>query len=413
METYWFWTVAAAITVLVAAFLVRGLIRSEGDVPPAALQDMQVYRDQLAEADRDLARGTLTEAEAGRVKTEIARRLLEADKLAQGQGLAPSAKTPWLAMAAILVAMVGGVVLYSRLGVPWYPDLPIRERLAMADSAMANRPSQEAAEAAITPQLIEPNEEFRDLMEKLRGAVDPATATDLRGLELLAQNESALGNHIAARRAQSRLVEVKGANATAEDHVTLAERMILAAGGYVSPEAEAELTRSLELDPNNGLARYFSGLMFAQGGRFDRAFALWQPLLQEGPEDAPWIRPIRAQIEEVAARAGTSYQLPEMDPAAGQTALPGPSNADMEAAADLSPEDRQQMIEGMVEGLKQRLASEGGTAEEWARLISALATLGRKDEAKAILGEARGIFAEYPNELAFIEAAAIQGGLEQ
>lgn len=409
METFWFWTVAIAITVLVCAWLVRGLIRSETDVPPAALQDMQVYRDQLAEADRDLARGTLTEAEAGRVKTEIARRILEADKLSQGESVAPAAKTPWLAMAAILIAMAGGVVLYSRLGVPWYPDLPIRERLAMADTAMANRPSQEAAEATITPQLIEPNDEFRELMEKLRAAVDPATATDLRGLELLAQNETALGNHIAARRAQARLIEVKGADATAEDHVTLAEMMILAAGGYVSPEAETELTRSLERDPKNGLALYFSGLMFAQGGRYDRAFTLWQPLLQQGPENAPWIRPIRAQIEEVAARAGMSYQLPE----AGQTALPGPSDADMQAAADMSPEDRQQMIEGMVDGLKQRLATEGGTAEEWARLISALATLGRKDEAKAILGEARGIFADYPNELAFIEAAAIQGGLEQ
>ena len=32
--------------------------------------------------------------------------------------------------------------------------------------------------------------------------------------------------------------------------------MILAAGGYVSPDAEAALLRGLELEPRNGTARY-------------------------------------------------------------------------------------------------------------------------------------------------------------
>lgn len=403
METFWFWTVAAAMAVLVAAWLVRGLMRGEA-AAPAAAQDIRVYRDQLAEADRDLARGTLTEAEAARVKTEIARRLLEADRALQAAAAPGAARTPWAAMALVAAAMAGGLLVYSRVGVPWYPDLPIRERLALADEAMAGRPGQAEAEAAAgPPPPVHPDPEFLTLMEKLRAAVDPATATDLRGLDLLARNEATLGNFVAAKTAQARLVEVKGEAATAEDYATLAEMMILAAGGYVSPEAEQVLIRALERDPRDGMARYFSGLMFAQGGRFDRAFAFWRPLLEESPPGAPWVPPIRAQIEDVAMRAGIPYQLPD--------AAPGPTVEDMEAAAGMTPEERQQMVEGMVAQLQDRLATEGGSATEWARLIAALGTLGRQEQAQAIYDEARTRFAGREDDLAALAEAAAAAGL--
>ena len=403
METFWFWTVAAAMAVLVAAWLVRGLMRGE-TAAPAAAQDIRVYRDQLAEADRDFARGTLTEAEAARVKTEIARRLLEADRALDASAPAASARMPWPAMALVLAAMAGALPVYSRIGVPWYPDLPIRERLAMADAAMAGRPSQAEAEAAAAPPPpVQPDAEFLALMEKLRAAVDPATATDLRGLDLLARNEATLGNFAAARAAQARLVEVKGDGATAEDHSTLAEMMILAAGGYVSPEAEQVLIRALERDPRDGMARYFSGLMFAQGGRFDRAFAFWRPLLEQSPPGAPWVAPIRAQITDVAMRAGIPYQLPD--------AASGPTIADMEAAAGMTPEERRQMVEGMVAQLQDRLATEGGSAAEWARLIAALATLERSGQAQAIYDESKTRFAGREDDLAALAEAAAAAGL--
>ena len=403
METFWFWAVAGGMAVLVASWLARGLMRGAENAPGAA-SDVQLYRDQLAETERDLARGTVSETDAARLRTEIARRLLEADRNARNAAVTTRAPLP--ALALVLAAMIAAVVLYSRIGAPLYPDLPIRDRLAMADEAMATRPDQATAEAAApTPAPVEPDPEFAALMDKLRAAVDPATSTDLRGLELLARNEAALGNLIAAKAAQARLIAVKGDQAGAEDFATLAEMMILAAGGYVSPQAEAELVRALERDAKNGMARYFSGLMFAQGGRFDRTFALWRPLLEESPPDAPWVAPIRAQIGDVAMRAGIPYQLPEAATA------PGPSAEDIEAAAGMSPEDRQAMIESMVGQLQERLASEGGTAEEWARLVAALVTLGREEQARAILDEAKTRFAGRETDLAVITAAAAAAGL--
>lgn len=77
----------------------------------------------------------------------------------------------------------------------------------------------------------------------------------------------------------------------------------------------------------------------------------------------------------------------------------------------MDPEAREQMIRGMVEGLSQRLATDGGAAPEWAQLIGALGVLGETERAQAILGEARQVFANQPDDLRLIEDAAQRGGL--
>jgi cytochrome c-type biogenesis protein CcmH len=77
----------------------------------------------------------------------------------------------------------------------------------------------------------------------------------------------------------------------------------------------------------------------------------------------------------------------------------------MEAMSELPPEQQAQMIEGMVSGLAQRLANEGGPPEDWARLITAFGVLGRTDQAQAVYEEALGVFAENPAAIAQIEEA--------
>lgn len=403
MDSAAFWAAAGGMGLAVAALFLLALKRARAEIAAAADFDLKVYRDQLAEIDRDLARGTLAVEEAERLRTEVSRRLLEADRSAATA--TRGADTGHGAIAAgIILALIGGSFwLYTRLGAPGYPDLPLAERLAMSDELRANRPSQtemEATAARPAPQTPEPD--FAALMEQLRQAVQDRP-DDARGLELLATNEARLGNLPEARTAMENLLRVKGDAATAEDHAALAELMIMAAGGLVSPEAEAELTRALTLDAGNATARYYYGLMAAQVGRFDRAFALWRPLLDEGPADAPWIAPIRAQIEDVAMRAGIQFTLPE--------AAPGPDADALAAAEDMAPEDRQAMIEGMVAQLGQRLASEGGTVEEWARLISSLSVLDRKEEAQVIYAEALTKFDGSPSQQSFLREAALNAGL--
>lgn len=411
-----FWIVAFLMTAAVAALVLLALWRG-GEEQRAAEADMQVYKDQLKEVERDLARGVITEAEAGTVRVEVSRRLLEADREAKAGGTgarAPRAATLAAAVGMAVLVVGGAFGLYGVLGQPGYPDLPLAERIAAAEEARRNRPSQAEAEAEAQamPQLpVEADPRYLELMDKLRATVEERP-DDLDGHRLLVRNEAALGNFVAAREAQARVLAILGENATAQDYADYADMLVLAAGGYVSPAAEAALTRALERDQTNGAARYYSGLLFVQTGRPDIAFRLWRALLeQSGPND-PWVEPIRAQLPDLAEIAGVrNFQLPpRMAPGPAVPGV-GPTAEQMEAAADMTPEERMQMIRGMVEGLSDRLANEGGPPEDWARLIGALGVLGETDQARAIAAEAETVFAGNDAALSAIAEARMRAGI--
>ena len=402
-----FWLIAGLISALVAALLGRSLLRGQDGEVDAAAYDVQVYRDQLSEVDRDVARGVLGEAEAERTRTEISRRLLAADAAAKSVA-AKGARTgveTWggLTLAAILVT-AGGLGLYSYLGKPQMADMPLENRLQEARDLASTRLSQAAFEAQMpVATLPDPDPSLLNLVEQLRDVVKERP-DDLRGFQLLARNEASLGNYTRAYAAQNRIIELKGDAVETNDYLTLADYYMIAAQGYISPEAEDALSEAIRREPQNGFARYYTGLLMMQTGRPDLTFRFWRVLLEEGPENAPWIAPIRANIDDLAWIAGVRYDPP---------APRGPSAEDIAAAESLSATDRAAMIEGMVASLSDRLASEGGSAQEWAQLITALGVLGRTGDAKDIWTEAQDLFKETPEGLAMINQAAANAGLTE
>ena len=413
-----FWIIAGATALLVAALLVAALLRGRRETGPAEAWDLQVYRDQLREIERDAARGAIAPDEAERLKTEVSRRILAADaKIHGGKPAAPRASGPAMVMGALIVLVLlgGGMGLYWQLGAPGYGDLTLQHRIAAARELRANRPSQTEAEAQLPATApVDAPEDYLALVTRLREAVR-TRPDDIQGHVLLARSEAALGNYAAAYDAQRRLIELKGESATAGDYADLADMLVLAAGGYVSPEAETVLDEVMARDPQNGVGRYYGGLMLAQTGRPDTAFRLWDRLLRNSPADAPWVAPIRAQIGDLALAAGVNdYQLPDAAPAQTQPpALAGPTAGDVEAASELSGTDRQQMIEGMVDRLGARLADEGGSPQEWGQLLGALGVLGRTEQAAEIWQEAQTVFAGQPEALAIVRAGAARAGISE
>jgi cytochrome c-type biogenesis protein CcmH len=404
-----FWIVAAGLALAVTGLIALALLRAQDAEAELERFDIRIYRDQLSAVDKDLARGLVGEEEAERLRTEIKRRILEADRASADTG--PTGRAPksaTLVIAALSgVAVLGGSLwLYTVIGAPAYPDMPLVARLDEAAERRATRPTQAQAEASL-PAAPDPSAsaDFLELMDRLRATV-AERPSDLDGHRLLARNEAGLGNFAAAHAAQKRVIEILGPAATARDWADYGDLMVLAAGGYVSPEAERAFEEALARDPGNGTARYYLGSMQLQIGRPDLAFRIWQAQLREGPPDAPWIGPIRAQIEQAAARAGIDYRLP---PAPDGAAPAGPSAADMEAAEGMSPAERMQMIEGMVSGLSERLATTGGPPEDWARLIRAYGVLGRREQAAAIWAEAQQVFDDEVARLPILRAARDAG----
>ena len=415
-----FWITTVLLALVVSGLFVIALLRRPDKSEEAADYDMRVYRDQLTEIDRDLERGVLTQEDANRVRTEVSRRILAAD----AQRTVDTDFTrgaPRIVASVVALVLVGGsVALYkgigpiNGLGAPGYTDLALAERITFAESLRDSRPSQARAEASLTasPPVAEFNADYVQLVQTLRDTV-AERPDDIQGHALLVQNESNLGNFVAAYQSQGRIIELKREEVTVEDLTGYTDLLILAAGGYVSPEAEQAARVVLTRDPNNGIARYYIGLMLAQTGRPDMAFRIWDRLLQIGPESAPWIAPILEQIPEMAQHAGVNYQIPTIGNRRTSAANNGPTAADIEAAGEMTGAERIQMIEGMVSGLSDRLATSGGSAEEWAQLIDALGVLGRTDQAFAIYKNAETVFAGDPSSLDLTTRAAQRVGVAE
>lgn len=445
-DTYWidpqlegnsvlFWALAASATGVSLFLILKPILSAratEGDD-----SDIAIYRDQLAELDRDLDRGLLDAAEAKTTRAEIARRLLAADAKGPSRaGRAPrTANGLAVAFVLVMVAIGSGATyvgtdrllgwigmppaevrdlqqastvtvplgdgawrispVFPGIGSPGLPDRPLADR----DFA-AERPTQEQYEAVVAEEnaaeAITPSDRDAELLAQLRTVLE-ARPDDLQGYELLVQATTSIRQFGEAWRAQDRVVELKGDAATAEDLTNLAEFMIFAARGYISPKAEAALARALQQDPTDRRARYYSGATLAQNDQPEMAMRMWAGLLAEGGPFEPWKQPVREQMQELAQNTGIA--LP-------QSALSGPSAEDVEAAQGMDAEDRQAMIRGMVDGLAERLATEGGSAAEWARLITALGVLGDVDRAKAIAAEAQTVFAGQTDALDMINQAA-------
>jgi len=402
-----FWIISTILAFAVAGALLLPLLRQKG-AGNGASPDVLLYRDQLAEVERDLARGLLDPTEAERTRTEIARRLLLADKAGPEQlREAPRRANLIAGVAAFVVLTGGGLALYDQLGAPGYPDVPLAERIAASDILRATRMSQTEAEvvAAGSQQTALPDsvsQEYLDMVAQLRDIV-PTRPDDLQGWELLARHEAALGNFAAAARAQDRMIALKGFDVTTADYVGLVDRLVAAAAGQVSPETEVVLRQILISDPENSAARYYTGLLYAQTDRPDIAFRLWRDLIEQGGVNDPHVNLARLQINDAAFFAGADYTLSEPQR--------GPSAEDVAAAQDMSEQEQSAMIRGMVDSLSDRLATQGGPPGDWARLIGALVVLGDVDQAQAILTEARSVFAQDVDGLTLLQAAAEQSGL--
>jgi len=394
-----FWLIAAAMTLVTLAMIVPVLLRRNAATTKAAELDLQVYKDQLTEVERDVARGVLPKADAEAIRIEVSRRILAADKRKQAETAAgQTSRTASLIAGVLLVIFIGGgsVALYWEIGVPGLPDQPLLARMEAAKIARENRPDQEQAEAATPAIEVNAATEYVQLVEKLRKVLE-TRKNDVNGFRLLANHEARLGNLKAARLAQQHVLDLLGGKAKADDYTDLAEIMIVGAGGYVSPEAETALAKAIRMQPKSPRARYYSGLTLAQNGRPDVAYRMWKGLLDEGPKDAPWMPLIQAQIGSVARAAG--IQIPTQN-------APGPNAEQVRNAQSMSEEDRQQMIRGMVAGLSERLNADGGTAAEWARLIRAYGILGETAKADAAWKMAKQAHGQDADAMRVLQEAA-------
>lgn len=362
------WILFAGLTAVAVLLLLAPLAR--GRVVATEAGDVAVYRDQLAEVDRDREAGLVGDAEAEAARAEIARRLLRAaartDAAAEGAPTRRSRVVAALAVVLVPAIAVGGYLLVGR---PDMPDAPLAARIA----AGGGDQSIEALIARVEAHLA-------------------ANPDDVRGFEVVAPVYMRVGRFDDAVRAWRTAIRIGGPSE--RRLVGLAEAQVGAADGTIGADAQESFRAALAVEPKSVLARMYLAAALSQEGKLAEAVAAWKALVASGTDADPWLETAREELAKAEAAASGN-------PA---PAAPGPSAADVEAAQGMSAGDREKMVADMVGRLDERLKTSGGSIDEWERLVRAYRVMGRTADADAALARARAALAADPAAAARLDA---------
>ena len=167
----------------------------------------------------------------------------------------------------------------------------------------------------------------------------------------------------------------------------LGEAIVWANGGVVVPEADRVFRQVLEARPDDPASRFHLALARAQAGQVQEAYEMWLALAADTPADAAWRGDLEALIRQAAGMLDVEPGVLPQGPSLAD-APTGPTADDVAAAADMSPEERMEMIRGMVEGLAARLEENPDDAQGWRRLARSYAVLGEAEKAAETLRRA-------------------------
>jgi cytochrome c-type biogenesis protein CcmH len=354
----------AAFAALAAIWpILRSCPQSTGAEP--ASTEAAFYRAQLDEIQRDVERGQLPQSEAASARAEAARRLIALRPERPTAAPAQHGRNRLAAAALIAVGLPAiAFPLYALLGQPQMPDEPLASREPAAHAAG----DIEAAVAGVEAHLI-------------------AKPDDGKGWAVLAPVYMRLERYEDAAHAYSEALRLLG-----EDpfrRAAYGEALVAAAGGVVTDKAREAFARALAEQPGQPQARFYLALAAEQDGKTADAIRAYDALAADATPDAPWLGAVKARL----------------------AALKGEPPPQSTAAPAVEADEQKAMIEGMVSRLANRLASSGGSVDEWSRLIRAYTVLHEADKAKAALADARKALAPDPNAVASLDALARDLGL--
>ena len=342
----------------------------------------QVYKDQLAEVDRDEERGTLKADQAEAARVEIGRRLIAAADKAGGKAEKNAAAEPGgdnmspvsvIALAVLLPA--GAVALYLVLGRPGTPDFPLAERGDLSTAARA-------ADGGATPADI------AAMIEKLQTRLN-TKPDDLEGWVLLARTQMSQGNYAAGADAYKKALALEDDPRLMTDY---AEALVMTSA-TVTPTALKIFTAARARDPLNPKARFYIGMGKAEAGNVRAALQEWIDLVVVSPPGAPWVPAVMERAIQGAKKLGLKLKDIRPSPEAAAlakaarakrakaAAAAGPSRAEVEAAAKTSAAERDSLIRAMVRRLASRLRKNPNDKAGWEQLAQAYDVLGEPEKA--------------------------------
>ncbi|TMJ58918.1 MAG: c-type cytochrome biogenesis protein CcmI [Alphaproteobacteria bacterium] len=376
------WPIFALMTLAAVLAVCWPLARRQQAVRSGT--DVAVYRDQLGEIDRDEAASLIGGVEAEAARVEVSRRLIAAVEATKA---ATAVATPVPAASYRRATLAGAIIL-----------LPLGAAITYLSLGSPNLVPVSMNAAQPVPPAIE------DTVARVETYLQN-NPKDGRGWEVLAPVYLRLGRFNDAVVARRNAVEIFGPDAARL--ADLGEAIVMASSGVVTPEAKSLFERASAANPEDVMAQYYLGLSAKQEGRRDEAVKRWTALVSSAREGAEWLPLVKNALARIDEKEPSFIAPPNSD-----AASPAPNASQVTAAAQMAPAERNQMIEGMVARLAQRMAENGSDVDGWLRLIKAYSVLGEREKALSAAANARSALAGDNDNLRRIGELAKELGLE-
>ncbi len=299
-----FLALALLLSVLVVAVLWRALWRASSPVQSGqereqVLSHVAVYREQVADLERELAQGSLDQAGFDLSHEELTQRLLE-DAPAPTPTMTPVPSRPkWLMGSLALAVPLMAISMYFVVGTP----------MALDPNLMA----QTQGEEPITPERLSAMaEQLSQRLEK-----EPNNA---EGWVMLGRIERAL-----ARYDRADIALQKALSLSRNDDVMVERAEVLAQknNGEFKGEPWAIINQVLKSDPNNGNALLLAGSAAFSEGRFKESLAYWEKVRGSLPASSPDLTALAEAIDKARERLG----LPPLAPPTSMATAPASAGA--------------------------------------------------------------------------------------
>lgn len=333
-----FWLLALLLLVLPLALVIPALWRRRP--PQGALRaggaNVAVYRDQLREAERDLAADLVTPERYAQTRAEIQRRVLEDAGAAEPAAAHAGGGSRAAAWLLLLLIPLASVATYLALGSPQ----------AMLAAGTAPSANQAASVEQVETMLA-------SLAQRLKDKPD-----DPRGWAMLGRSYLVMERFDDAAAALRKGLAIEPANA---DMLTdLADATARLNDRKLAGEPAQLLARALAADPQHAKALALAGSAAFEVRDYAKAREHWRKLLERVPEGSELAQSINTGIQQAetlmamaSAPAGAAR-----DPHAALAASPGaqPSTSTAPPAAAAPAAAAGKSLAGRVE-LSPALAS--------------------------------------------------------
>lgn len=327
-----FWVVAGIFIVVALLFVIPVLLRSKRNESQEQIErqaaNITIYRDQLAELERDLRDDTLSREQYGSSKQELQKRMLQ-DVSENGESvthLVPTSRHGVVAgIIVTLVIPLAAIYLYLVIG-------DTRGLLPQSQLANATQFSQNGAGGE------EGHIDISSMVESLAARLRE-NPEDIEGWVMLGRSYAIMERFDDASATYAKLVQMVPDNPQfLSDY---ADMLAMINNGSLLGKPAEMITRALAIDPNFPKALALAGTLEFEQDKFDQAVAYWERLLSAIPADSRLHKSVSDSIVQAKSLAmrGKGESAPVQ--------LAQNSNVGTDATAGSSSAEKQEISAGV------------------------------------------------------------------